>query len=176
MNPIRLERLAGDLAEMRRIRGPRVDWIAEDGPAPAAYVVTYHLPSYTSAAFTRREEHRVHFQMGPHYPFERPQALMLDTQPVFHPNVFADGRICFGVWSPEEGLAFLVIRIGRMLVYEPHLTNPGHPARPDASDWYRAHSARFPILRRVAFPDPLTGATADPRPLRRVDIQVVIKR
>jgi ubiquitin-protein ligase len=176
VNAIRLERLAGDLAEMRRIRGPRIEWLAEEGPAPAAYVVTYRLPSYTSPAFTRREQHRVRFELGPQYPFERPQALMLDTPPVFHPNVFADGRICFGMWSPEEGLAFLVIRIGRMLIYEARLTNPGHPARPEASEWYRVNSGRFPVLRRVAFPDPLTGISLDPRPLRRVDLKVVIKR
>jgi ubiquitin-protein ligase len=176
VSAVRLERLAGDLAEMSRIRGPRIEWLAEGGPPASAYVVTYHLPSYTSPAFTRREQHRVRFEMGPHYPFERPQALMLDTPPVFHPNVFADGRICFGVWSPEEGLAFLVIRVGRMLVYEPRLTNPGHPACLEAAEWYRANPGRFPVLRRVAFPDPLTGISLDPRPLRRIDLKVVIKR
>jgi hypothetical protein len=164
LEAVRRERLRGDLAEMARIRAPHLDWRAEGGDPPTAYVVTYHLPSFVTAGFDRRDRHRVRFELGPAYPLEPPHARVLDAPPVFHPNVFPDGRICTGAWSPVEGLAFVVIRVARMLVYDPRLTNPDHPACSEAAEWYRANPGRFPAVREPAFPDPLTGILATPCP------------
>lgn len=156
---VRRERLRGDAAEMAHIRGTIIDWQGSGGTPPSAYIVAYHLPSYLSPWFTRRDRHRVRFDLPPTYPMAPPTVRLLDRAAVFHPNVFPDGRICIGPWSPVEGLAFLVIRVAKMLLYYESVTNPHHPANPAAAAWYMTHRVRFPLLRGIAFPDPLTGVS-----------------
>jgi len=159
----RHERLMGNYREMGNIRGPRIDWQGEGGHPPTTYVVTYRLPSYIDQQRTR-EVHRVRFELDAQHPDEKPSVRMLDSPPVFHPNVFADGRICIGnQWSREEGLGFLVIRVAKMLLYYEIFTNPDHPANGDAARWYRANRARFPLGGAIAFPDPITGAVTEQR-------------
>jgi ubiquitin-protein ligase len=123
-------------------------------------VIRYCLPSYLDASFTQRHEHRVHFTVGPDYPFAPPAVRLLDTA-IFHPNVFPDGRICIGAqWNPTEGLGFVVERVAKMLLYYDYVTNPGHPANAAAAHWYTANRARFPLCAGLAFPDPITGKMA----------------
>lgn len=161
----RHERLAGNYREMCNIRGRWIDWQGEGGHPPTIYVVTYRLPSYIDRQRTR-EVHRVRFELDAQHPDEKPSVRMLDYSPVFHPNVFSDGRICIGnQWSREEGLGFLVIRVAKMLLYYDTFTNPDHPANGDAARWYRANRARFPLGGAIAFPDPITGAMAEQRRL-----------
>jgi hypothetical protein len=90
----------------------------------------------------------------------------MESAPVYHPNVFPDGRICLGTtWSWEEGLGFLVVRVARMLLYHADVTNPLHPANGEAAGWYTRHRSRLPLGGRVAFPDPLTRVAGEPRRL-----------
>jgi ubiquitin-protein ligase len=158
---IRAERLWGDHEEMTRIRGALLEWAGDGRTPPASYVVTYHLPSYLDAAFAERAQHRVQFDLPPAYPDVRPAVRMLDRPPAFHPNVFPDGRICLGdSWNPTEGLGFVVLRVAKMLLYYPGVTGVDRPANLAAAAWYRQHrtaGSRFPLLPRLAFPDPLTG-------------------
>jgi hypothetical protein len=158
------ERLSGDHAEMSNIRCRWIDWVGNAAMPPERYVVTYRLPSYVDAAFTKRDEHRVQFVLPAPYPTVPPAVRMLDQPPVYHPNIYADGRICTGLWHPEEGLAFMVIRVARMLLYQPAVTNPSSAASREAAQWYAMHPERFPLSRHVTFPDPLTGIhVGDPR-------------
>jgi ubiquitin-protein ligase len=162
---LRRERLQGDAREMNNIRCRFINWQAENTSAPAVYLVTYFLPSYLDSCFTRRDVHCVRCEVGPGYPFEPPLVRLLTQPPIFHPNVFPDGRICIGNrWSPEEGLAFLVIRVAKMLLYYDTFTNPGHPANQAAASWYRQNRAHFPLGGKLAFPDPITGALPKPTP------------
>lgn len=94
------------------------------------------------------------------YPFEPPIAEVLT--PVFHPNVYLSGRICFGnKWLPAEGLDLLVRRIGQLLTFDPALLNEASPANVTALEWYRSARARHP----AAFPtDSLPFLHGDPPP------------
>ena len=160
---LRLARLRGDLVEMTNIRGPLIDWRAS-GDAPATYQVRYYLTSFV-APDRSRASHRVSFVLPETYPLAAPYVRMLDL-PVYHPNIFLDGRICLGnTWNPEEGLAFLVIRVARMLLYYPDVTNARSPANLDAAAWYLRQAARFPLGGKIAFPDPLTRHAGESRPL-----------
>jgi ubiquitin-protein ligase len=105
----------------------------------------------------------VRFELGPHYPYVGPTPVMLDIPPVFHPNVFTDGRVCTGpgLWTPDEGLAFVVLRVAKMLLYFDGVTNPSNPANPAAAAWYRENRSRFPLDRFATFPDPITGASSE---------------
>jgi len=161
---LRLARLRGDLAEMHNIRGPIIDWRA-GGEAPDSYLVRYSLPSFIAPG-QQRAEHFVRFSLPDAYPFAPPAARMTSTPPVYHPNVFPDGRICLGTtWQQEEGLAFLVIRVARMLLYHTDVTNPGHPANVAAAAWYNQERARLPLGGTIAFPDPITRVSGERRPM-----------
>jgi len=160
------ERMRGDWQEMRNIRGPYIEWEAEGTP-PNTYVVTYRLRAFVSPT-TQRHAHHVQFTLPPYYPEARPNIVMLDRPVVFHPNVFADGRICVGDWRWDEGLGFLVLRVARLLLYFAPPTNPGSPANVAAAAWFRDDRRRFPLERSIVLPDPFTGAT----PARRAAIVV----
>lgn len=167
----RFERLQGDLEEMRRIKCPMLDWRA-DGQPPERYVVEYQLQSFVGPG-PSRDLHQVLFELGPEYPDRAPSVSMLDKPPVFHPNIFPDGRICIAptAWTPEEGLGFLVIRVARMLLFASDVTNPSSAANPAAATWYVTNPQRFPLDCGVVFPDPITGICGE-RPrlvIRRVE-------
>jgi ubiquitin-protein ligase len=167
----RAERLLGDLEEMQRIRCAVIDWKSEGEP-PHRYVVEYRLWSVLCDHSTRGT-HRVLFDLGESYPDAAPTVVMVDAPPVFHPNVFQDGRICIApqAWMAEEGLAFLVIRVAKMLLYFDLVTNPASPANQAAAAWYVANRSRFPLSPNVVLPDPITGICAE-RPrlvVRRVE-------
>jgi Ubiquitin-conjugating enzyme len=164
---VRLARLRGDRIEMDNIRGPLIDWRVSgwrgSSDPPEAYLVRYHLPSYV-APDRLSQDHLVWFGLPDEYPLVAP-VVRMERPPVYHPNVFPDGRICLGTWSWEEGLGFLVIRVARMLLYHADVTNPLHPANGEAAGWYTRKRSRFPLGGRVAFPDPLTRAADEPRRL-----------
>lgn len=161
---LRLARLRGDLLEMENIRGSIIDWQAR-GEAPDSYLVRYSLPSFIAPG-QQRGEHLVRFTLPEAYPFAPPAVRMTSAPAVYHPNVFADGRICLGAtWHQEEGLAFLVIRVARMLLYHKDVTNPGHPANVAAAAWYNRESARLPLGGKIAFPDPITRIRGERRPM-----------
>jgi hypothetical protein len=165
---LRAQRRLGDWQEMRNIRCRTIDWEVSDEP-PSVYVVTYRLHSFVDAA-TVRQEHHVSFTPGPDYPDTAPDVFILDRPPIFHPNVFPDGRICINpaAWSRDEGLGFVVLRVAKMLLYVPGVTNPSSAANPEAAAWYLYHRDLFPLQRHIRFPDPITGAS----PERRRQVQI----
>jgi len=70
------------------------------------------------------------------YPFD-PPLVALDP-PVFHPNVYASGRVCLGsTWLPTEGLDLLVRRIGQIITFDPLVLNASSAANAAAAAWYR---------------------------------------
>jgi ubiquitin-protein ligase len=161
---LRLARLRGDLAEMQNIRCPIINWDAS-GDAPDRYLVRYSLASFIAPG-QQRKEHLVSFSLPEAYPFAPPAVRITSTPPVYHPNVFVDGRICLGAtWHQEEGLAFLVIRVARMLLYHKDVTNAGHPANAAAAAWYNRESANLPLGGKIAFPDPITRVSGERRPM-----------
>jgi hypothetical protein len=92
------------------------------------------------------------------YPFERP-VLTVESR-IFHPNVFASGVVCQGEkWLPGEGLDLLVIRVARLVTFEPGHVNPASAANRNAAAWYLQQRSKSPD----AFPtDRLAFAGAVP--------------
>jgi hypothetical protein len=90
---------------------------------------------------------KVRIQFPDRYPFQEPLAEI--QTPIFHPNVYSSGRICFGTkWIPTEGLDLLVRRIVAIVTFDPSLVNVSSPANAPAAAWYRsvvtAHAHAFP--------------------------------
>lgn len=157
----RAERLLGDALEMQNVRCSFIDWQTEGEPV-CAYLVTYQFRSLVSETVWR-DVHHVRFELGPMYPLRAPTVVMLDKPPVFHPNVFSNGKICISPasWNPTEGLGSVVIRVAKMLLYFDTVTNPASAANSTAAGWYRAHQSSLPFDRHVTFPDPTTDRSSE---------------
>jgi len=161
MEAMRLARLEGDLREMRNIRCSMINWRTNRFRPPTVYTVTFNLPCYLDSGFTRAAAHRVRLTLEAGYPLYAPPDVRMVSRPVFHPNVFEDGRICCGgSWNPTEGLAFLTLRIARMLLYDPAVTSTDSPANVAAAEWYEANRLGLDQSPDRCFPDPITGVVS----------------
>lgn len=77
------------------------------------------------------------------YPFQEPSAKI--TTPIYHPNVYSSGQICFGTkWLPSQSLDLLVRRIIKIITFDESLLNEASPANGAALRWYRMAVATTP--------------------------------
>jgi DNA-directed RNA polymerase subunit RPC12/RpoP len=86
------------------------------------------------------------------YPFQEPSATI--TTPVYHPNVYSSGKICFGAkWMPTQGLDLLVRRIIQIITFDKDILNEKSPANAQALHWYRdlirSNPSAFPTERLI---------------------------
>jgi ubiquitin-conjugating enzyme E2 A len=77
---------------------------------------------------------KIRFKFENTYPFSPPSVQFL--QPIFHPNIYRDGKICIdilqGDWSPAQNVGSIIQSL-RSLLMDP---NPTSPANRDASTLY----------------------------------------
>lgn len=104
----------------------------------------------------RQPSSRVMIDLAPRHPLQPPVTTVLT--PIFHPHVFASGVVCIGAkWLPGEGMDRFVMRVVRLLAFDPLLMNSASIANGAAQAWYRAAVQRHP----EAFPtDPAALALA----------------
>jgi hypothetical protein len=77
------------------------------------------------------------------YPFQEPRVELRPA--VFHPNVYASGRVCLGwKWLPTEGLDLLIKRVAQIVTFDPAVVNMSSPANPAAATWYSHAIQRHP--------------------------------
>jgi hypothetical protein len=73
-----------------------------------------------------------------------PTAKIVGGEVPFHPNIhYPGGKICLGnIWKNDPLLHKLVINIGRLLAFDPTITNPKDPAnKVAADDWIAKQSS-----------------------------------
>ncbi|HWN41145.1 MAG TPA: ubiquitin-conjugating enzyme E2 [Thermoanaerobaculia bacterium] len=162
---IRRERLRSDEAEMRRLNSDVIR-VTATGDPPETYRLRVRVRSIIGPGPTYRGEHEVQIDLPAGYPLlSPPRVKMLTMPPPFHPNWYSGGDWCGGEWNPEERLARHVLRMVRVLQFDPSLTNPDSAANREAADWYRRNQSHglFPCDRTV-LPDPTRGRlTLEPR-------------
>lgn len=77
------------------------------------------------------------------YPLVEPIAEI--TTPIFHPNVYASGKICLGTkWLPSEGLDLVIKRIIQIITFDDTILNDASVANRHALNWYRGAIKRDP--------------------------------
>ncbi|MDH5327696.1 MAG: hypothetical protein OEY58_19755 [Gammaproteobacteria bacterium] len=77
------------------------------------------------------------------YPFVEP-AVTIKT-PIFHPNVYGTGKICFGTkWMPSHGMDLLIKRIIKILIFDTTILNKSSPANVPALKWYERAIRQYP--------------------------------
>jgi ubiquitin-protein ligase len=183
MSRIRLLRLESDEIELK-------DWLDRRGSAwvrileatgrpPSQWRLELRVPGverlmplggggegrWRAGPFQLRGRHEVLLEMPGDYPFRPPFVRFID--PLFHPNVFPSGRLCWGIaendsswWRGGDPLGTLVERLLHLVVGDPQCTNPRSPANREAVEPYLRHADLFPLQ---VFQAP---AGPGPRPLR----------
>ena len=119
--------------------------LSRRGDPPTEVTIQLTCRTAASIEYPARvtEQTRARIQFPTRYPFEEP--LVEIETPIFHPNVYASGRICFGTkWLPMEGLDLLIKRIAQIVAFDPALLNVASPANPSAAAWYRCALERSP--------------------------------
>lgn len=133
------------LAALARASGGRVRVL--DGPTMVGHPIRLHFDVVTAGGppYPAQSQRGVTLRIDTpaRYPFERPVVTV--ESPVFHPNVFPSGVVCQGQqWLPSEGMDLFVLRIARLLTFDPAFVNPASPANRIAADWYLKLRARSP--------------------------------
>jgi ubiquitin-protein ligase len=122
---------------------------------PTTYVIEFRCPGLVKGADGQpalAERHQVEINLGSNYPFEMPTARVLT--PVFNPHVFSSNAVCLGgVWTANDTLDTLILRIGALLQLDPRVLNPHSPANSEANLWAQKNKAKLP-LGRVTFKGP----------------------
>lgn len=102
--------------------------------------ITAPSSSYPAA---KQDVTKVKIALVSRYPFVEPVATI--TTPIYHPNVFSGGKICFGTkWLPTENLDLLVKRIIKIITFDPTILNESSPANGNALTWYKMAKSRNP--------------------------------
>lgn len=129
--------------------GNRIEIIKLEGHPPKKIFLRLHYPTAPSKKYPNsvQETTEVKIELLSRYPFQEPSATI--TTPIFHPNVYSSGKICFGTkWLPTEGLDLLVKRIIQIITFDDKLLNEASPANQEANKWYK----KSIIENRAFFP------------------------
>ncbi|WP_391486674.1 ubiquitin-conjugating enzyme E2 [Alteromonas macleodii] len=144
---IKLEALSRELNGKVLVKG------TSGNPVNLIHIVLDY-PTAASKAYPSKVQRKteVEIQLLSRYPFQEPKATI--TTPIFHPNVYRSGNICFGTkWLPTQGLDLLVRRIIQIITFDSTILNEASPANGDALAWYRSavrnNPAAFPTDKLI---------------------------
>jgi ubiquitin-protein ligase len=151
------ERVIQDIRKIEEFSssiGNRVKIKSKSGSPVNKIILEINYPTAPSSSFPAQvqEKTEVKIELLNRYPFQEPLATI--TTPIYHPNVYGSGKICFGTkWLPTQGLDLLVKRIIQIITYDETILNEGSPANGSALSWYRTavrkHPNAFPTDRLV---------------------------
>jgi ubiquitin-protein ligase len=169
---------------MTAIRGSIIAWEPLVGSPPHvdSYSLTVKVRTIVGPGPHYGNETRLRLDLPAAYPFKAAPVIHALGQPYpYHPNWFADGRWCYGKWAPQEGLGQHVIRMVRILQFDPAITNLNSPANGPATSWWSQMLNRglFPSDRQI-LPDPVAKKAVikiverkDPAPPKPSNIKII---
>lgn len=154
-NP-RLRRLKADWQKIRELdrRSNLIHVESTAGSPPEKYVILYTCKGISKLSKNQYKpvyssRHRIEIVLPADYPFSRsgnmPLARYIEGS-AWHPNIYADGTICFGKWHVGRSLDELVLEIGEIIQYKNCF--PGDAANLEAASWARENEHLFPVDRR----------------------------
>jgi len=161
---LRKKRLKADHAEMVNLKGSIVQWKAIVGKEPyvEVYELTVNIRSIIGPGPKYRDQHVIRVELDNSYPISKPEIHMISSPHPYHPNwwphVGFDGLWCSGDWDFAESLGHHIIRMLRVLQFDPVITNENSTTDSNQNDWYIKHknSGLFPCDKQV-LPDPTAG-------------------
>lgn len=156
------ERVVQDIRKIEELSksvGGRVRIKKRSGNPVSQIILELEYPTAPSKSYprTRQETTEVKIDLLSRYPFQEPTATI--TTPIFHPNVYSSGKICFGTkWLPTQGLDLLVKRIIQIITFDETILNEMSPANGSALSWYRnainQHPESFPTDKLIVREEP----------------------
>jgi hypothetical protein len=137
-----------DVERVRRLAvasGGRVGIVTLPAAGRPRFVLDLRYATVGSQRYPaeRQASSRIAIDLAPRHPFQPPVTTVLT--PVFHPHVFDSGLVCIGAkWLPSEGMDLFVLRVVRLLAFDPLLMNPFSIANGAANAWYQGALKRHP--------------------------------
>jgi len=134
----------------------------QTAPRVKSYIITYNVRTKVKDRGSERFQEKTVIRLD--YPDDinsAPIVNVIEGKVPFHPNWWENGRLCPGsMWDKEKILWKYVIKIGKVLAFDPEFTNPKSPANhAAANDWeekerqHRIH--RMYPCGRTDFPRPV---------------------
>jgi ubiquitin-protein ligase len=142
------ERVKQDLRKIEALSKTldgRIKVKSTDGSPINKIVLEINYPTAASRAYPDKIQNatEVRIELLSRYPFQEPTATI--TTPIYHPNVYTSGKICFGTkWLPTQGLDLLAKRIIQIITFDESILNEKSPANSDALHWYREARGKTP--------------------------------
>lgn len=159
---ISAERITQDLRKIEELSksvNGRVKVKSTSGNPVNRIIIELDYPTAPSTDFPNKIQQKteVKIELLNRYPFQEPSATI--TTPVYHPNVYGSGKICFGTkWLPTQGLDLLIRRIIQIITFDESILNEGSPANGQALRWYRGavrkHPNSFPTEKLIVKDNP----------------------
>lgn len=154
---ISAERVKQDLRKIEELSksvNGRVQVKSTSGNPANRIVLEIDYPTAPSKDYPKKVQQKteVKIELLSRYPFQEPSATI--TTPIYHPNVYNSGKICFGTkWLPTQGLDLLVRRIIQIITFDETILNEDSPANGQALSWYRSavriHPEAFPTDKLI---------------------------
>lgn len=156
---VRTRRRNNDLERLKRLRDEHphiISRLAVAGSPTNRVKLTLSMPTAGSEAYPDEIETHVdmEIQLPAEYPDSPPHVHV--SSRVWNPNVYVNGLVCIGpVWIPSEGMDLFLVKMIRILAFDPQIVNPGSPANFAAAKWYEKrrleHPKSFPTFDLKAF-------------------------
>jgi len=156
------ERIIQDIRKIEELSNTvagRVKIKSKSGNPVNNIVLEIAFPTAPSSNYPQQVQDKteVRIELLSNYPFKEPLATI--TTPIYHPNVYGSGKICFGTkWMPSHGLDLLVKRIIQIITFDESILNEKSPANTTALSWYRGavrkHRHAFPTDKLVIKEEP----------------------
>jgi hypothetical protein len=153
--------IAAGVTELTRLKCPLFDFTYESSAHGDRFFLRYQLRSIMQlrldAPVWSRPGHWHILQFEPSAAFPANisnQDIRFSSEPIFHPNVFTDGRVCIRNHVPSESLGRFALRMAELIRFNPIFIGEDSPANLEARDWYIRH-------RNVAPTDTCTLPTLD---------------
>jgi hypothetical protein len=159
---VRARALSAGCVELQRLRCEQFEFENQLSQPDQHLLLKYRIKSIlglaNSSPIFSRPDHWHVLRLTPSRDY--PERISNDdirfvTQPIFHPNVFTDGRVCIRDHVPSESLGRFALRLGEMIRFAPNYIGADSPANGLANEWCRHHPHEIPT--DVFAPPPLKG-------------------
>ena len=152
MSTVRERRLRSDYERLGTLISAHKSNLAIEcarGNPPETFIVAFTASSIVEVKGNDpvlRHHHRLKIEMAADYPAIPPLVTVLGQ--IFHPHVWPQNNVvCLGPWKITETLDNLVLRLFRMLVYDPEQLNWKSVANQEAAIWASRNKHLFPLGR-----------------------------
>ncbi len=142
------KRIEEDISKLKKLKAAYpnlVGNISVKGKPICAVRLSLIIPTVSNKEYPGmiQKSSSIQIELSARYPLTEPKVSVLS--PIWNPNVYPSGLICLGYkWLPTEGLDLLVVRVMKLLTFDPLVLNTSSPANYEASRWYIDAKKKYP--------------------------------